>query len=359
MTTFINGRFLTQTTSGVQRFAREIVIALDKRLSENPTTEEWVLLTPEGVTKRLPLRAITQRATGRSSGHVWEQTSLYQAARSGKLVNLGNSGPVLHPRAVTVVHDAMIFRTPENFSRKYRLVHGVLGRLLARRGKIATVSEFSKRELEGAFNTKDVAVVSNSCEHMATVAKDETVLARLGLDREPYLLFVGSRTPNKNLRRAMDAIRMMGSTAPKFVIAGAAASSVFQSYETSEAGANSVSDRVVFTGRLSDEEIAGLYAGATALLFPSLYEGFGIPPLEAMLLGCPVLASDIAPTREVCGDAALFFDPLRPEDMVRAINEVLHNPQQRAMMIERGHQRAQAFSWARSAGRLHDIVEQL
>ena len=359
MTTFINGRFLTQTTSGVQRFAREVVIALDKRLSENPTAEEWVLLTPEGATERLPLRAITQRATGRSSGHVWEQTSLYQAARNGRLVNLGNSGPILHSRAVTVVHDAMIFRTPENFSRKYRMVHGLLGRLLARRGKIATVSEFSKRELESAFGTKDVAVVSNSCEHMAAVVKDETVVSRLGLDGEPYLLFVGSRTPNKNLRRAMEAILMMGPAAPKFVIAGAAASSVFQSYETSETGAKSDTDKVVFTGRLSDEEIAGLYAGATALLFPSLYEGFGIPPLEAMLLGCPVLASDIPPTREVCGDAALFFDPYRPDDMVRAINEVLHRPEHRATMIERGHQRAQAFSWDRSAGRLLDIVEQL
>lgn len=359
MTTFINGRFLTQTTSGVQRFAREVVIALDKRLSEAPTAEEWVLLMPEGAAERLPLRAITQRAAGRSSGHVWEQTSLYRAARQGKLINLGNSGPILHSRAVTVVHDAMIFRTPENFSRKYRLVHGLLGRLLARRGKIATVSQFSKRELESAFGTKDVAVVSNSCEHMAAVAKDDTVIRRLGLDREPYLLFVGSRTPNKNLRRAMEAIQMMGAAAPRFVIAGAAASSVFQSYETSKPGANSDTDRVVFTGRLSDEEIAGLYAGATALLFPSLYEGFGIPPLEAMLLGCPVLASDIPPTREVCGDAALFFDPYRPDEMVRAINEVLHKPERRATMIEHGHQRAQAFSWDRSAGRLLDIVEQL
>jgi glycosyltransferase involved in cell wall biosynthesis len=359
MTTFINGRFLTQTTSGVQRFAREVVIALDKRLAESPTADEWVLLTPEAATERLPLRAITQRAAGRSSGHVWEQTNLYKAARHGRLINLGNSGPVLHSRAVTVVHDAMIFRTPENFSRKYRLVHGLLGRLLARRGKIATVSEFSKRELESAFGTKDVTVVSNSCEHMAAVVRDETVVSRLGLADEPYLLFVGSRTPNKNIRRAMDAIRMMGSAAPKFVIAGAPASSVFQSYETSEPEANSVTDKIVFTGRLSDEEIAGLYAGATALLFPSLYEGFGIPPLEAMLLGCPVLASDIPPTREVCGDAALFFDPLRPEDMARAINEVLHNPEHRAKMIERGYQRAQEFSWDRSAGRLFDIVEQL
>ncbi|WP_296039784.1 glycosyltransferase family 1 protein [uncultured Agrobacterium sp.] len=356
MTVFINGRFLTQKTSGVQRFARAIVTALDKRLAEQAAKDDWIILTPEGVVEELPLQTIEQRTVGGLSGHVWEQTNLYAAARRGRLLNLCNSGPVLHPRAVTVIHDAMIFRTPENFSRKYRMAHGTLGRVLARRGRIATVSDFSKRELEATIGARDVAVVHNSSEHMAAIGKDESVIARLGLDEQPFLLFVGSPTPNKNIGRAIEAIRMMGPRAPKFVVVGAAASSVFQ------AGTDVVrpeDDKVIFTGRLSDEEIAALYSRATALFFPSLYEGFGIPPLEAMFLGCPVLSSNIAPAREVCGDAALFFDPLRPEDMVRAVDELLQSPEGRVSMIEKGYRRAAGFSWDMSAKRLVDIIGQL
>lgn len=355
MTVFINGRFLTQKTSGVQRFARAIVTALDKRLADRGATDDWIILTPKGV-EEWPLRAIKQRVVGRLSGHGWEQTSLCAAARSGRLLNLCNSGPILHSRALTIIHDAMIFRTPENFSRKYRMAHGTLGRILARRGKIATVSDFSKGELEDTIGARDVAVVHNSCEHMAAIDKDESVIARLGLDEQPYLLFVGSPTPNKNIARAIEAIRMMGPRAPKFVVVGAAASSVFQSAGDVAAPKD---ERVIFTGRLSDEEIAALYSRATALFFPSLYEGFGIPPLEAMFLGCPVLSSNIPPAREVCGDAALFFDPLRPEDMVRAIDEILQNPQRRLPMIEQGYRRAAGFSWDMSAERIVDIVEQL
>ncbi|WHA42864.1 glycosyltransferase family 4 protein [Agrobacterium larrymoorei] len=355
MSVFINGRFLTQKTSGVQRFAREIITALDKRLSEDKTSESWILLTPESDADILPLSTIRQQKIGSRSGHLWEQTDLYRAAKSGKLVNLCNSGPVLHGRSLTVIHDAMIFRTPENFSWKYRLAHSTLGYLLARRGEIATVSAFSKSELEATIGARDVLVIPNSCEHMAKIGADASVLSRLELEREKYLLFVGSPTPNKNICKAIEAIRMMGERAPKFVVVGAAASSVFQAKGEAEQG----SDRVIFTGRLSDEEIVALYANAGALLFPSLYEGFGIPPLEAMFLGCPVLSSDIPPTREVCGNAAIYFDPTKAEDMVRAIDAIMNDPNRRTEMIELGHARAQKFSWDGSAEKLLHATSRL
>ncbi|MBD8688576.1 MULTISPECIES: glycosyltransferase family 4 protein [unclassified Rhizobium] len=358
MTTFINGRFLTQKTSGVQRFAREIVKALDRHLASQKASEDWVLLAPENAPRDLDLSAIRQQNTGGLSGHIWEQTQLYAASRRGRLINLCNSGPVLHGRSLTVIHDAMIFRTPENFSRPYRAVHGTLGHVLSRRGRIATVSEFSKRELAETIGAKNVSVIPNSCEHLASIQSDETVLNRLNLVPQTYLLFVGSPTPNKNIHRAVEAIGSMGGEAPQFVVVGATASSVFNG-DAQDASNSPGTDRVIFTGRLTDEEIVALYANAAALLFPSLYEGFGIPPLEAMLLGCPVLSSSIEPAQEVCGRAALYFDPHNAHDIVRAIRDLTANPQLRGDMIAQGHLRAAEFSWDRSANSLLKAISGL
>ncbi|WP_416408937.1 glycosyltransferase family 4 protein [Agrobacterium rosae] len=352
MTNFINGRFLTQKTSGVQRFAREIVKALDRHLASTNNTDEWVLLAPKEASLDMKLSVIEQRHVGSLSGHLWEQTQLFAASRHGRLINLCNSGPVLHGKSLTVIHDAMIFRTPENFSRAYRFVHGSLGHLLARRGHIATVSEFSKRELAQTIGAKNISVIPNSCEHMASVTPDDTVLQRLNLTSNAYVLFVGSPTPNKNILRAVEAIGIMADNAPRFVVVGAAASSVFKE-DAQESQSDSVgADQVIFTGRLTDEEIVALYANAAALLFPSLYEGFGIPPLEAMFLGCPVLSSNIEPACEVCGDAALYFDPNNAHDIVRCIEHLAANPDIRSTMIARGHARALKFSWDRSADAL-------
>lgn len=359
MTNFINGRFLTQKTSGVQRFAREIVKALDRHLVSTHGADEWVLLAPQGASLDMQLAAIKQRYIGRLSGHLWEQVQLFSAARRGKLINLCNSGPVLHGKSLTVIHDAMIFRTPENFSHAYRAVHGTLGHLLSRRGHIATVSEFSKRELMQTIGAKSVSVIPNSCEHLATVVPDETVLQRLALSPGRYLLFVGSPTPNKNIQRAIEAIGIMADDAPDFVVVGAAASSVFKTDMPGIGQNRAQRDPVKFTGRLSDEDIVALYSHAAALVFPSLYEGFGIPPLEAMLLGCPVLSSNIEPAREVCGDAALYFDPKDAQDIVRSITDLTGNEGLRAQMIARGHARAVEFSWDRSAVALLDAVASL
>lgn len=358
MTNFINGRFLTQKTSGVQRFAREIVKALDQHLASVGGQDEWTLLAPAEANLGLGLSNIKTQHIGTLSGHLWEQTQLFYASRSGRLVNLCNSGPMLHNRSLTVIHDAMIFRTPENFSRSYRAVHGTLGHILARRGTIATVSEFSRRELAQTIGAVDVCVIPNSCEHMADIVADETVLERLGLARNEYLLFVGSPTPNKNINRAIEAIESMGKRAPKFAIVGAAASSVFKENPQSD-GFPRQDDRVVFTGRLSDEEIAALYGNAKALLFPSLYEGFGIPPLEAMFLGCPVLSSNIPPAREVCGDAALYFDPNVTAQIVQSIDRLGETPDLRSRMIDKGRERAAEFSWNKSARALLTAVSDL
>ncbi len=355
---FINGRFLTQRLSGVQRFARELVIALDARLrsfDNDGIRRQWVLLVPPGVKDDLGLRNIELRRVGWRGGHLWDQTWFFYAARNGISVSLANSGPVLHPRSLNIIHDAIAFRMPENLSRSFRVLHQSLGRLLALRSRIGTVSEFSRRELASALgiDASKVFVISNGCEHIGRVEPDESVRDRLGLGAKPYFLFVGSLAPNKNLARAIEAFASLTEGEHRLVIVGAPNARIFG------ASAQTSCSRVIFAGYLKDSEIAALYRHATALLFPSVYEGFGIPPLEAMAQGCPVLASDIPPVREVCGDAATYFDPLDVPSIAGAL-ALAAGAAPAVPTLRRGViKRCSRFSWSESAAKLMDAVDSL
>lgn len=340
---FINGRFLTQPITGVQRFAREIIGALDKALTQQENAPTVTLLVPQGA-DTLDLKHIKTKVIGTRQGHAWEQWDLYRAARGGKLLSLCNSGPVLHGNQIVVIHDAMVYRTPQNFSFAYRTFHQTLGRVLAKRAQLGTVSNFSASELNKllGIKTEDILVVYNGHEHIKEQKPDLSILAKLGVEGRPFFFFVGSPTPNKNLARAVKAFTRLKREDISFVIVGAAKANIFKD-DTEKQPEN-----IIRPGRLTDAEIVALYQNATALLFPSLYEGFGIPPLEAMVHGCPVLASTIPPVKEVCADAALYFDPNDIDDMAAKMRQTLDDTDLRDQLVNKGTTRYNNFSWHKS-----------
>jgi len=290
----INGRFLTQPLTGVQRFAREMTRALDARIASGQVPHalkdaRWRLLTPGKAVDDLGLKAISVERFGSGPGHVWEQGALYWRARRDMLIGFGGSGPVLHGDQVVVIHDVTLFRHPASFGRGYRLFHGALGFILARRAKLGTVSNFSRQELADVFRVSatGIDVIYNATDHFARLLPDEGVIQRLGLADTPFFLLVGTLKPNKNVEFAVRAFEALGAGDHKLVVVGGTDPTVFRDIAPTSKG------NLVFPGRLTDEEIAGLQRRAVAFVFPSLYEGFGIPPLEAMTQGCPVLAADI------------------------------------------------------------------
>lgn len=343
---FINGRFLTQPMSGVQRYARQIVRALDQRPG---AADRYVLLTPPGA-ENLTLLHIATRMIGRAGGHLWEQTALAWTARHGRLLSLGGSGPVLHRRQIVVIHDAAVFRHPEHFRTGYAAFHRALNRILARRARLATVSAFSRRELSSVLNLSpaSIAVAPNSADHLRNITPDPAVIERLGLTTRPYFVALGNLTPNKNLAVAIRALSRLAEPAVRLVIIGDRPGAVF------DRSAFPADPRVIFAGRRSDAEIAALLGGAQALVFPSLYEGFGIPPLEAMTLGCPVIASDIPATREVCADAALYFAPADDAALAAHMAEFLSRPD--VARRDAGLRRADRYAWSRSAEIIEDLL---
>lgn len=357
MSVFVNARFLCQPMSGVQRHAVEVVSALDRRLTRDPALAAALgpveALAPAPPHKPPDWSAIPLRVVSGGAGHLWEQTTLWRASRRGVLLSLCGSGPLLHRRQVLAVHDANVFEAPESFPPTYRLWHRAMRpRLAARAAAMLTVSQFSAGELARHLRVSEMAftVIPNGADHVLRLRHDPGALRRLGLRPQGYLLTVGNRSPNKNLSRLAEAYRRAGPDLPPLVVAGGTVPGVARD----ACGAGGVR----LLGRVSDGELRALLAGAAAFVWPSLREGFGLPPLEAMALGVPVLAARSTAMPEVLGDAALWFDPCDISDIARALRSFVGlEPEVRAALSRAGRRRAAGFTWDESAGRLAEVLE--
>jgi glycosyltransferase involved in cell wall biosynthesis len=354
----INGRFLTQPVTGVQRAAIETLRALDRRLEQEPALRRrWAfrLLAPPTGVRSLELRHIPTTAVGRRSGHRWEQLDLPAHARGDLLLNFCNTAP-LRGRVVVSIHDASVFAVPGAYTLPFRLWYQTLLPLLGRRARrVVTDSEFSRGELARWARIPETrtTVVHLGGEHILEASADRGVFGRLGLDGRPYVLAVSSRSPHKNFSGIARAAEHPELADVAFVAAGGGNARVF--HRASDA----TSGRFHAAGYVTDGELRALYEGALCFVYPSFYEGFGLPPLEAMVCGCPVLVSRAASLPEVCGDAALYCDPHDPADIARGIAALVGDASLRATLTDRGRAHARGFTWDAAAGRFLDLIAEL
>lgn len=350
----INGRYLTQGMTGVQRFATEVVAAADALAARG----EWPaarVLHPAGA-REAGLAALRAEAVGTRGGQAWEQIDLPRAAKGGFLVNLGNTAPVMAgARQAVVIHDAGAFDTPESYSFAFRNWYRLLQKRLARGGaRLLTVSEFSRGRIAAALGVDAAAigVLPEGGEHILRVPADDAVLAKLGLEPGRYALVVGNPAAHKNLSALTAAAEALGRHGLVLAVAGAADPAVFRA----GGGVAAAAARVL--GRVSDGELRALYAQALCLVFPSRYEGFGLPPLEAMTCGCPVVAARAGAVPEVCGEAALWFDPAQPATLRDALLRLITEPGLRDTLRAAGLARARLFTWERAARELLALIRE-
>ncbi len=354
---FINGKFCAQPMTGVQRYAWGLLRALDARLARGPTSARCtLLLPPQAAAPDLRMIAVCRPPWRWSSLHAWEQWALPRAARSGRLINLAGSAPAWPGgRQVCVMHDAALFDQPHAYTALFGGWYRWLFRRLARRATtLVTVSAFSRERLAAALGVphERLAVVPGAGEHLDAVAADASKLAAHGLNRRPFVLAVGSRNPTKNLSRLREAWELLKRSDVQLVLVGGANARVF-----GQAAAHTAASNITDLGAVDDATLKALYQRALALVFPSLYEGFGLPLLEAMHNGCVVAASSVPALRECGGAAAHYFDPLSPPAIAQALRELIDGPDLRDALRARGRERAAEFGWDASAGALLAVLE--
>ncbi|WP_263377119.1 glycosyltransferase family 4 protein [Granulicella aggregans] len=321
---YINGRFLAARLSGVPRFGRELLHHLDLLLDTLKYKVTVVILVPKSVTELFPYKHLIVRPVGILSGHSWEQCELPFYAFNGILFSPSGSAPLIHPRNLLTIHDAIVFAAPAGFSRSYLIWYRFLSLVLCRTALcIVTVSQFSKRELVrwcGAHPSR-ITVAYPGAQHLLQVTQDNSIQSRFDLTRFRYALAVGSMSPNKNFKALIAALAFLEGTDIEVVLVGQTASIVGR-HGSKEEPLNL--SKVKNVGYISDEELRSLYENAGCFVFPSLYEGFGLPPLEALSLGCPIVVSDTASLPEVCGEVAVLCDPHSPEDIAMKIRYAVH-----------------------------------
>ncbi len=355
MTVHINARFLTQPVSGVQRFARGLLGALDARLVNDPGLnrqfgpfDAWY---PAGQTLIAPpdWQAIRLRPLRGGTGHMWEQVRLGAQVGTAPLLSLCGSGPLICDRQLLVLHDANIWTEPAAFSWRYTLFHRAMRPLLATRaGQLATVSRHAAASLSDHLRiSRDrFTIIANSAEHILHVEEDRQALQQFGLTPGGYILTVGNRSPNKNISRLAAAVLRLPGQAPVLAVAGGNVPGV-------RVDGQNGCDRIRLLGRVTDGALKALYRNAACFVWPALSEGFGIPPLEAMAAGTPVLSSNRTAMPDVLGDAAWYFDPEDVASMTQCLRQFLALPAgARADMAGRGKRQAARYSWDTGAGLL-------
>jgi glycosyltransferase involved in cell wall biosynthesis len=346
----VNGRFLVQNLSGVQRYARNIVDALDRI----EATRDASLLFPKGGLHPAYER-LDAVEVGVLSGYGWEQVELPIAARGQRLLNLCNMAPVIKSEQIVCIHDTNVLSSPGSYTRGFRAAYRSLQPLFARRAvRIATVSHASARQIARylPISLPQIVVLPNGHEHALLWNSDRASLPPElpvhGGDR-PFVLAIGSGARHKNMSLLIDIAPSLAASGINIVIAGG--------NEIGERSAARLPANVHMCGRVSDYDLAYLLDHALCLAFPSLTEGFGLPIVEAMARGCPVVSSDCASMPEVCGAAALMASPLDPAQWVKHIETLAMSPQLQVDLAGRGREQCKKFSWHDSAEGYLELLE--
>ena len=359
----INGRFLTRPSTGVDRAATELVRALARYRAgdEAPTFRIDVAIprteiSDDEIRSHLGLGADSRILRSRARGYLWEQAVLARLLPKAVLLSLCNIGPVFRRNQLALIHDAQVFDVPQSYSRAFRLAYRTLLPRLARRARwLATVSRHSRSRLlaNGIGSAGKIAVIPNGADHVERIAGVENAAGKFGLKKGGYFLVVGSLAPHKNLAVLGKALTLRRERSLPLAVVGTPDPRIFGS-----AVEHRPDNGIEFLGRVSDEELKGLYRHARALLFPSFSEGFGLPALEAMACGCPVVASDAGALPETCAGAALFCSPDRPDEWAWAMDALTGDDGQLASLSAAGARRAAEFSWTASARKLIEVLQQ-
>ncbi len=341
----INGRFLSQSMTGVQRYAHEVTSELNKISSDGHA--DITVCIPANVTGAGIYNYFKFRKSHFLSGYAWEQAILPFIVK-GPLLNLCNLAPIFLTKQIVCIHDANVFIAPQSYSRNFRAFYSTILPLIAKRSQvITTVSQFSASQISRYFNISPakISILPNGHEHVFKWSAKRSGLFEKAADFRPYILLLGSKAKHKNMSLIFGLAKKLDEMGLDIRVTGSA-SSIFSDMSLDSSFNHK---NIVSMGHVSDDDLAVLFSNAVCLAFPSITEGFGIPIVEAMALGCPVISSNTASMPEVCGDAALLAAPDASELWLKHIHTLHTSSELRFQCIERGYQQVKKFTWKETA----------
>ena len=347
----INARFLTQPVTGVQRYA----IELSKRIKE-VLREEVVFIAPRNVLHKELAERLGVVTVGKLKGHLWEQIELplyLRRIRSPILLNLCSTAPLWYKNKIVTVHDAAFVAFPQAYSRKFLIFYQFLiPRILSGSKHIITVSEFSKQELIKYYPS----ILSDKISVVFNAAGEEfQKQEEIELKSEKYFLAVSSLNARKNFPLILEAFEQFSERRKdiKLYVVGGIDNQSFSMLDLDKYRSN---PNVIFKGRVTDDELISYYSNTLAFLYPSFYEGFGIPPLEAQQCGTPVILSRESCFPEIFGDSALYCSALDPVDLRNKMEQILDDLTLRKKMVELGYENSKRYSWENNAVQLIEVL---
>ncbi|HCW93690.1 MAG TPA: hypothetical protein DHM44_08400 [Flexistipes sinusarabici] len=265
------------------------------------------------------------------------------------------------PKILTV-HDLCWKIAPETMKKTTRLLDSYKMPVALRKADIITApSNSTAEDIARTFgiSKKDVDIIPPA-SGLQNVDTDDSIISKYGLERKKYIVFVGTLEPRKNLKRLLKAYSLLEDSVKndyKLVIAGAGG---WCGVKLSDIVSQLNLDKnVIITGQLGDGMLASIYANAYFLVFPSLYEGFGIPIVEAMSFGVPVLTSEVSSMPEVAGDSAIFVDPFDEYPIYKGILELIENKMLYEKLAAGAVESASVFSWQKSANKLAHLIKKM
>lgn len=341
MKVVVNARFLTQPITGVQRFAIEISKGLKKYLQD-----DVVFIAPKGVIHEDLASELNVRIVGLNQSHLWEQIDLrifLLKHNCPLLLNLCNTAPVFYSNSIITVHDVAFEVYPQTYSKKFLLLYKYLiPHLVHNAKKIITVSEFSKSEIIKFYNISAdrIEVINNA------VSTDFHPIENKNLQKQKYFLTVSSLNYRKNLKIVLEAFNLLSKNEEhvKLYIVGDLNDKAFSKYSLDDFG---IHKNIVFLGRLSDKELMEYYSNSKAFIYPSLYEGFGIPPLEAQKCKTAVIVSDIPCFWEIFGNSVIYND-VHQANQLKDKMQLLLTEDFRLKFVIKGIENENRYSWEKS-----------
>lgn len=342
----INGDFFAKPVTGVQRYAMEITKQLDLLLKDVEFDVE--ILVPVDCSVPLKFKNIRIVRYGNNIRFVWQQLFLSHYCRKMKAICicLCTVPPILYSRCtVLVVHDASMLVNPQYYSKKFLFYNKVLcwsqGDKLKR---IVTVSKFSKNELDKYWinGRRDINVIPNAADHILDISPDDTVLDKFKIKPHSYYYALSSLSPNKNFKWILENAKYNPNEC--YVVSG----KKIDIY--SDSSFKEIPENVLFTGYVSDGEMVSLMKNCKAFIFPTLYEGFGITPLEALMLGKKIIISDIPVMHEVYEDSAIYINPYKYDYSIEELYTLAEGKQNTIMG---------KYSWKKSALGLKSLISEI